>query len=346
MNNIDPSLIDPFCIQAGLDPTLFPVGSAQHLDLNFNIIPFLCNLLNAVNDDNVSGILVAPPSSFDITPFTDFTGLTGVGDPRVSLGEVMIQTGINFIPKMIAQTEVRQNGGTQIIDNYICNSDGVTIKKSETLPALLSLDLTGQNPYQYGAITIPPLSTTYEELLTPFAPQDVTNFVYDYINSARESHAGYFVNFIKKYFSDYKAEVNIYKTSGTMLVLLTKGTTIVYLKYYADIANKVAVLLNLDDMKYIIGNKSPTNGAISLAMASEIPNYKNIYLSETLSKEHYDLLMDKYKTTPELEYTYIFSNSALAIKYFSDTYGSMLTPTVSTVPVVYTSVTTIGGIVV
>jgi hypothetical protein len=346
MNNIDPSLIDPLCIEAGLNPNLFPVGSAQHLDMGLNILPFLCNLLNATNDDNITGILVAPPSSFDLTPFTDFTGLTAVGDPRVSLGEVMIQTGIKFIPKMIAQTEVRQNGGTQIIDNYICNSDGVTIKKSESVPVLLSLDLTGQTPYQYGAITIPPLSTTYEELLTPFIPQDITDFVNGYMISAKEAHAGYFVSFIKKYFSGYTPTINIYKTFGIMLVILTKGTTTVYIKYYSDVANKIGVLLGLEEIKYIIGNKPPTNGAISLAISSEIPNYKNIFSNDILSKDQYDLIMSKYKTTPELDYTYILSNSALAIKYFSDTYGTLNTPSVSSVPVVYTSVTTIGGIVV
>lgn len=346
MNNIDPSLIDPLCVQAGLDPTLFPVGSAQHLDMGLNILPFLCNLLNATTDDNITGILVAPPSSFDLTPFTDFTSLTAVGDPRVSLGEVMIQTGIKFIPKIITQMEVRQNGGSQVIDSYICNSDGVPIKKSETMPVLLSLDLTGQTPYQYGAITIPPLSSTYEELITPFFPNDVTDFVKSYMSSAKEIHAGYFVDFIKKYFPNYISNINVYKSSGKMLVILTKGTTTVYIKYYPDVANKVGVLLGLDQINYMIGNKAPTNGAISLALASDIPNYKDLASDDVLSDEQYNLIMNKYATTPELEYSYILSNSALAIKYFSDTYGTLVTPSVSSVPVVYTSITTIGGVVV
>ena len=171
MNNVDPNLIDPSCI-TGPNLSSYPIGSAQHLDPNYNILPFLCDLLTMATDPNATGLFTNPVTPFDITPFTNFSALTAVGDPRVSLGEAMTQTYINFLPRMITQTEVRQAGGSQVIDNYICTADGTPIKQSQTSHALLSLDLTGQKAYQYGAITVPPVSATFEELMKPIDPKE------------------------------------------------------------------------------------------------------------------------------------------------------------------------------
>jgi hypothetical protein len=332
MINMNENLTDPSCVDGGLNPTLFPVGTAQHLDINYNIIPFLCDLLKATTDPNATGILVPPPASgFDITPFTDFTTLTAIGDPRVSLGETLIQSFITFLPKIIVQSEVRQNGGTQVIDNYICTSDGTQIKKTETFPILLSLDLTGQRSYQYGAITIPPVTTSFDELMQPLIPEHVDEFVNDYIADRKTLHANAFVSFINKYYTGWTRSIGLYNASTKLIVLLEKGTEKVYLKYYPDVVNEVAKSLSLTQINQMIGNTSPTNLALSNSLTSIIPDYVEVMSNVQNSNEHYNDVMSKYKTTPDLEYTNILANSALAMSYFSSLFNN--TATVNPIPV-------------
>jgi hypothetical protein len=323
MINIDPNLIDPTCVDGGLNPTLFPVGTAQHFNINYNIVPFLCDLLKATTDPNATGILVPPPSAFDISPFTDFTSLTGIGDPRVSLGETLIQSFIKFMPKIIVQSEVRQNGGTQVIDNYICTADGTPIKESNTVPILLSIDLTGKKPYQYGAITIPPINSTFEELMQPLLPEHVDTFVNEYIANKKSLHVNDFVNFIYQYFKDWSRSIYTYNSSTKLLIVLEKNTTKVYLKYYPDVVKELANLLSINQINQIIGSgNSPSNLAIQSALTSVVPNYMEIMSNSSASEQYYQTVMAQYSTTPEKEYTNILANSAMAIAHFSSTYGN------------------------
>jgi hypothetical protein len=302
----------------GLNRNLFPLGTAQHLDINYNILPFLCDLLKATTDNSVSPVLTEPPPPFDITPFTDFSGLTGVGDPRVSLGEVMTQTYIHFLPRVITQSEVRQAGGVRVIDNYICTADGTPIKQSETVPILLSLDLTGQKPYQYGAITIPPLSSTYEELMKIIYADEVQLYVKDYFKTGIYRHAEKFVDFVKTYFSDYKVtSIEVYEKLLYFLLVLKKDNKTIYIKYYSDVANKVACSFKLDTLNYHLGNQPPTNMAQSAAGGSTIPDYQALMVNPKAAEEWKKKIISNYTTTPELEYTNILANSALAISYFN-----------------------------
>jgi hypothetical protein len=337
MNNIDPALIDPTCNNGVLNPTLFPVGTAQHMDIHYNILPFLCDLLKATTDNSVSPILTPELPPFDLTPFTDFSALTAIGDPRVSLGQTMTQTYINFLPRVITQTEVRQNGGTQVIDNYICNSDGVPIKKSETLPILLSLDLTGKNPYQYGSITVPPVSATFEDLMKPINPDEVRQYVQDYISGKKNEHVEYLIAFINQYFASWSKTVNVYTMMNYIMVVLKYGDGTVYLKYYGDTANKVGCGLGLTSLNQIIAYQTPTNMALSNAMNSELPDYKDIMSSTAKSDAYYNKVKQLYYTTPDKEYDVLLANPDSAKAYLNQM-SVMLTSSMSaqntTVPVV------------
>lgn len=323
----------------GLNKNLFPRGTAQHLDLNYNILPFLCDLLKATTDNNVSPLLTEPPPEFDLTPFTDFSGLNGVGDPRVSLGEVLTQTYIYFLPRVITQTEVRQAGGTQVIDNYICTADGTPIKVSESVPVLLSLDLTGQKPYKYGAITIPPLSSTYEQLMELIQPEEVKSFVSSYVSSAKERHSESFVDFIKTYLGEYTpTSIDVYDKFKYLIVVLTRKTSLttetIYLKYYSDVANKVGCLLGLEKLNYYLGVVTPTSMQQSVSNSSIIPNYKELMSDETKATEFKNFVLSNYKSTPETQYTSILTNSAKTIEYFNAFANSLSVNQLSTVNVV------------
>jgi hypothetical protein len=327
MSNIDPNfLIDPTCAPAGLNPSLFPVGSAQHLDPSYNLLPFLCNLLNVTVGQDVNPILASPTSAFDITPYTDFSMLNGVGDPRVSLGEVMTKTYVEFLPRVITQSEVRQNGGTQVIDNYICTADGTPIKLSETIPVLLSLDLTGKKPYQYGAITVPPISATYEELMKPIEPQEVKTFVNNYIDNAKNMSASAFTTFIKRYFPSWNIAVDLYNTPKALITTLTLNEDVVYVNYYPDVATSVGCLFGLTTINQHVGTSTFNNHHMSTSMSAQIPDYSKLLEDKVAGDKHYQYIIDNFKTTVGSGYNNLFTNmtmnTAAYIDAFHNFFGS------------------------
>lgn len=315
----------------------FPVGSAQHLSLNYNILPFLCDLLKVATDETVSPILTDPPKPFDLTPYTDFSGLNNVGDTRVSLGETLTQTYIHFLPRVIVQTEVRQSGGSQVIDNYICTADGTPIKESNLIPAVLSLDLTGEKPYQYGAITVPPVSASYEDLMKIIDPQEVKDYVSQYVKISRARHANEFANFVKEYLGDWEiVSLNVYKNLQIMLLVLKKADDMIYLKYYADVSNEVGCFLGLENYNLYLQYQAPTSMAQSNAIGSTIPNYKLLMETPEKAQEFYITVINNYKTNPDLQWDNLFTstNSALAIQEFN-TYAAAVSsvPEISSVNV-------------
>lgn len=305
-----------YCKSPLLDPSLFPVGSATFLNPNYNVLPFLCNLLQVANDETISPVLVEQPE-FDITPFTDFSGLLGVGDSRISLGAMMSATFIHFLPRIIAQTEVLQAGGVRVIDNYICDADGNPIKKSETIPALLSLDLTGKNAYKYGAITIPPIQETIDELLKRFTPEDVKDFVKYHFKEQTEQQAEYFVNFIKTHYIPAGWDVFLKFNVASMIfyVELQKPNKKIYLKYYSDVKEKVARLFGIGEITaYPLYGKINSNVHAN-ALAAKIENYKIIMEDPVKKIEFIETITKNYTEDSTQSYT-TFSpqNSAINIK--------------------------------
>jgi hypothetical protein len=252
-------------------------------------------------DPNATGLLTDPVTPFDITPFTDYSALTAVGDPRASLGETMTQTFIHFLPRMITQTEVRQNGGSQVIDNYICTADGTPIKLSETLNAILSLDLTGQKAYQYGAITIPPISATMEELMKPIDPAEVTNFVKNYVSSARDACASDFVAFIDKYFSGYTKKADVYQNPPSLIITLNDNIKTVFIKYYVDVALKTGCALGINAITQHT-TTTVKNYKLIAAMSSSIPNYKLFLTDIKAANEHYAYIMSNFVDDGSIDY--------------------------------------------
>jgi hypothetical protein len=317
---IDPTYIDNdiFCTKTPFDPTLFPAGSAKFLDRNYNILPFLCDLLKYANDETVSPVL-QEPTDLDITPFTDFTGLSAVGDPRVPLGEVMEATFIYFLPRMITQTEVLQAGGTQVIDNVICNSDGVPIKQSQTIPILLSLDLSGKKPYQYGALTVPPVSATFEDLMMRIEPDEIKKYVNDYIYNAKKEHITFFVQFINDYFltKGWVPTLLGYNTPPLFLIKLTKDDKIVYIKYHTDVQNETGCALGINSILTHFGTTNIDNRAMIIALGSEIQDYKKLMQDPDKAQKWYDYLTTTTIATLADNWSNLFTNTSAATAYMA-----------------------------
>jgi hypothetical protein len=330
MSNIDE---DIYCIKQPFDSTLFPVGSANFMNRSSNILPFLCNLLQYANDETVSPVIVEAPE-FDITPFTDFTGLTAVGDPRISLGETMSATFINFLPRMIAQTEVMQSGGTQVIENIICNADGIPIKESRTIPVLLSLDLSGQKPYQYGALTVPPITQTIEELMTPINPTEVTDYVNNYVYNSKKDHITYFSQFLQTYFlsKGWTTSLIAYNIPPMFLVKLDKDSKTVYIKYYTDVQNEVACTIGATSILTHFGTSNVENRAMIVAIGNQIPDYKYLLQNPDKAQEWYNYLINNTIASVDENYANLFTSVDTATAYIAKT-DSLNVPIISAVQV-------------
>jgi hypothetical protein len=297
---------DFICNTGKLDTTLFPVGSNFR---SFNTLAFLCDLLKNANDESISPILVPPPPEFDITPYTDFSGLTGIGDTRASLGDTLSATFVNFLPRMIVQTEIKQNGGSQIVNNYICNADGVPIKESSTIPAILSIDLTGQKPYNYGAIYVPPISATVEELTRPIDPQEVRDFVNKYIYNNRVKHAEDFVKFLNLNFDEnWTITLNQYKIPPAFMVKLNNivNNQTVYLKYYDDMIEKVACLLYIKTLTYNMGITHADSTAEIAAFTDPVLDYNAAINNSDEMMTLRETIKQKYTTTPDLLFSKMY----------------------------------------
>lgn len=302
----NPTNTDPYCNSPLLDPSLFPSGSANFLDPNYNILPYLCQLLQVANDETINPVLVEPPE-FDITPFTDFSGLLNVGDPRVSLGLSISATFIHFLPRMITQTELLQSGGSQIIDNFICDTDGNPIKESKVLPALFSLNLSGNESFKYGALEIPPLNTSVEELLKPITPEEIIGFVSDFVEKTRNSNSKYFLTFLNTWFlfdSRWKASLHVYMEGSFFFVKLEfydnpnspNYQKSLYLKYHEDQKNELGCALNLNEIIYHQGNLFGNN-ALSKAMSAPVFDYKSVVSQPPNEQEiFYSMLINAFIT--------------------------------------------------
>jgi hypothetical protein len=306
-----------YCKSPLLDPSLFPVGSATFLNPNYNVLPFLCNLLQVANDETISPVLVEQPE-FDITPFTDFSGLLGVGDPRISLGAMMSATFIHFLPKVIAQTEVLQSGGAQVIDNYICDSDGNPIKESQTIPILLSLDLTGKKPYKYGAIDIPPITDSIEDLLKRFGPEDVKNFVKEYFVEVTKEHAKYFVDFINQHYVPvgWRVELKYVDFSKVFYVEMSLQNKKIYLKYHTDVKEEVGRLFGISDITAYLNVPRMNSNIHAMALSSDIKDYKFLMENESEKLKFIDYITKNYTEDSTQTFSHFTSNSALNLNHF------------------------------
>lgn len=323
---------DPYCNSPLLDPSLFPVGSATFLDPNYNVLPYLCQLLQVANDETVNPVLVEPPE-FDITPFTDFSGLANVGDPRVSLGVTLSATLIYFLPRMISQTELLQSGGSQVINNFVCDQDGNPIKESITIPALLSL--SANNVYKYGALDIPPITLSLEELLKPITPEEIKNFVSTYISGMRTNNSEYFLKFLNTWFlydERWKPSLHMYLNGGFLFVKLEYYNNVndanyyksLYLKYYEDQKNVIGCALNISNIIYHTGSFFGST-TLSKAVGAPIFDYQEI-LSRPLEEQQnfYNTIVNSFATlrSEEISLQNLF-NPSLSINQSGTIYASL-----------------------
>ena len=138
---IDP--VEEYCKKQILNSSLFKDNSSKFLDPDFDLKSFLCEVLKVTDLPNISPILKEEKPPF-YPQKTDYSSLTSVGDPRVSLGLTLSAGFINFMPRNIVYTETLKYRGSQVINNIVCDSDGNPIK----VPTSSSIENMEQNQKQ------------------------------------------------------------------------------------------------------------------------------------------------------------------------------------------------------
>ena len=243
-------MIDPNCKTSSaptLDPTLFAQLTSPYFDIG-TFKPFLCEVMKLAGITNVDPILYSP-EPFDFSSIVlNFSSLTGVGDPRISLGHVLSAGFYNFYPMALAELEIIRSGGCKIINGYVCDSDGN--KKKE---ASLSC------PSNYTSTNI--------------TPQDIQLFTANYVYTAIDDHAKRFGDYLKTLESDgWVPTLHFYTRFYMFYVMLTKGSGVLYLKYYPDARTNLSEYLGIpiqDRNDSIFDNSNHYDAMI----VEYIPNY-------------------------------------------------------------------------
>jgi hypothetical protein len=221
---------DLICEQLLFDQSVFGPLTSNDL-LNFkasDLEPFLCDLMNLVGLDNIDPILFEnnqftlnnlynPVSgiNFDLMKI-DVEGLMNVGDPRIPYGQVIKTVMNEFFPIALVQVELIQSGGCQVVENYICDSDGNRIKKLEIQcpPNILNRSLTSN---------------------------DIISRTQEIVTTTIENHAIDFSNQLKQKIKEgWTVSLHFYKNFFIFYVKLVKDNRKEYIKYYQDSRNIVS----------------------------------------------------------------------------------------------------------
>jgi hypothetical protein len=160
-------IIEEFCKRQLLNSTLFLDNSAKILDPNFDSKGFLCEVLKLTDVPNLNPIFQTGTVG-NLPTQTDFTGLVG-GDDRAPLGDVLNAAFAYFMPRNIIYTESLKYGGTQVINDVICDKDGN--------PARVSMSSTLDDPDpQMREVKVMDILTS-EEVKTAYPTYDFTQTI-------------------------------------------------------------------------------------------------------------------------------------------------------------------------
>jgi hypothetical protein len=209
-------------------------------DIRDDITPFLCEIVKGARDESVDPVIRPGFEEFNIDPWVQsLTSLTEVGDPRLSMGELMSKALEKYIPLLDIKLSVLQEG-CQVINELLCDGDGKEIYNIK--------QKCGDNFDPTEEITLDSLK----------------KFTYDIWNQKLEKSTADFVNFIKTTyiskgwtvelvaFSDgnlkkmkYGRGIPLFYVKASLADANTGKTNNKYHKYFFDSREKVALGLNI-----------------------------------------------------------------------------------------------------
>jgi hypothetical protein len=226
-------------------PSFFPsITSNSPLDRE----KYLCYIAGLAGIENVEPVLSNNIDFGYDRMVPDFLSLTGVGDPRFSLGEMLSTVYGEFQLRTDLYLELQRDGGCQIIENYICDSDGNPIREltyscANLLNINLDTSLSANNNIPF--INIPPIEAT-----------EVIEFVASKYGEAIQKDADRFISRIQNFYINQGWEIFLYTFEKLPFfyikavkdeedILLNRRTkTLKYFRYHYDQKEYVSRGLN------------------------------------------------------------------------------------------------------
>lgn len=238
----------------------------------FDITPYLCQLLKLANVPNVDPVVrIENENGFDYEHFLDsyFAQLSAIGaNERVNFGEVWKAVSLEFLPRVFTQLEIAQTGGCQVINNYICNAEGIKIQQASS---------TCREGEQY---------------LKPVTAQELQTFINNYIQVKYNNHSDGLISYIRREFINkgwtiklifyQKVYLFLIEASRTVTTKDANGNNISYtekkfIKYYYDQRDYISQKLNIPiTTRYTLTFEEEPQNYVALSEAmlvDRIPNY-------------------------------------------------------------------------
>jgi len=200
----------------------FPTVTSNPATFDSNKL--VADLAYAVGQDNWNGFIRNDPLTIpevNVPP----SYFAGSGDPRYPMDVAMQDVYNVFLPRLQAYTELLNAGGCQIINNYICDSDGVPIVQTSSTCSL---------------------SGSIETL--KIQPQQVLDFVKTSISANRQSQSDAFVDYLNSTYVDKGFTITLleYDYLFNFVVKVSKPQNpTVYLKYFYDQKDYISSQLNI-----------------------------------------------------------------------------------------------------
>lgn len=189
-------------------------------------IPYLCQLLKVADIADVDPIVaIQSAENFDIEKHmsTFYQQLTSVDEGRVNLYEVWSEANKSIVPRALTQIEIAQAGGCQIIDGYICGTDGVKIKEKTSV------------------------CDEKADYRKPITYNEIKDFVTTYMDQKKDSHADDFVNHLKVNYIDKGWQVKLIYIPKFyhFIIRALKDRKAQFFRYYLDRRDYVSEKLNI-----------------------------------------------------------------------------------------------------
>jgi hypothetical protein len=200
--------------------TSWPSATAD--PLKFNAKQFVSDMANAAGNDSWDGWVRNNPIDIPTYPF-DPDNFKGSGDPRYPLNVATKAMFDTFLPRQLAYQEVVDAGGCQIINNYICDSDG--------------------NPIVKASVNCKP-GVNIEVI----KPKEVEEFTKTSFNNALIAEADAFVNFLNVNYLNNGWTAILYDmlfVNQFVIKLKKANSSNVYFKYFYDQKNYISSSLQI-----------------------------------------------------------------------------------------------------
>jgi hypothetical protein len=185
-----------------------------------NITPFLCEILKVARDENVDPVLRPGPSAVDISPWINsLTMLTEVGDPRLSLGELMKKTIDKYVPLLDIKLSLLREG-CRLVGETICDSSGKELYNVK--------EICGQGGFD--------IKDIQEEITL----ENLEKFTYDIWNDKVEKSSESFSNFLRNTYinKNWKVDLITYSSGDLKKIQYGREAPIFYAHAYTTIGNK------------------------------------------------------------------------------------------------------------